>query len=88
MRAVEKLDFAVDRAKQRQDAAGARLQEAEAALARAPEDDARALADWLTRGEKGERPPASVYERQRDRDAAKLIVEAAEVEIQTAAARV
>ncbi len=87
MRAVEKLDLAVDRAKQRQDAAGARLQEAEAALARAPEDDARALADWLTRGEKGERPPASVYERQRDPDAAKLLVEAALIEVDRALER-
>ncbi len=62
---------------QRQVDAGARLQEAEAALARAPEDDARRLADWLAGGEKGERPPASLYERQRDRDAARLLVEAA-----------
>jgi len=86
-RAVEKLDREVDRAKQRQDAAGARLQEAEAAFARAPDDDARALADWLARGEKGARPPASVYERQRDRDAAKLLVEAAMLELDRALER-
>ena len=84
---LERLDHEVDRMKQRQDAAGTRLQEAEAALARAPEDDARALADWLAGGEKGARPPASVYERQRDRDAAKLLVEAAVLEVDRALER-
>ncbi|HXH89411.1 MAG TPA: hypothetical protein VNI55_12495 [Gaiellaceae bacterium] len=86
-KAVEKLDLDVDRAKQRQEAAGARLQEAEGALARAPEDDARALADWLAAGEKGSRPPASLYERERDRDAARLLVEAAMVEVDRALER-
>ncbi len=84
---LERLDHEVDRMKQRQDDAGARLQEAEAALARAPEDDARALADWLAGGEKGERPAASLYERQRERDAARLLVEAATVEIDRALER-
>ena len=55
-KALSKLDLEVDRMKQRQDAASTRLQEAEAALALAPEDDARALADWLADGEKGGSP--------------------------------
>jgi len=86
-KAVEKLDREVERMKQRQVDAAERLQETEAALARAPADDARALADWLARGEKGSRPPASVYERQRDRDAAKLLVEAAVLELDRALER-
>jgi len=86
-KALEKLDREVDRMKQRQDAAGTHLQEAEAALALAPEDDARALADWLACGEKGERPPASLYERERARAAAKLLVEAATVEVDRALER-
>ncbi len=86
-RSLEKLDLAVDRAKQRQADAGARLQDAEAVLARAPEDDARALADWLAGGEKGSRPPAALYERERDRDAAKLLVEAAMLEVDRALER-
>jgi len=84
---LEKLDDEVDRMKQRQDDAGARLQEAEAALARAPEDDARGLADWLAGGEKGKRPTAALYERQRERDAARLLVEAAAVEVDRALER-
>jgi len=86
-RSLEKLDHAVDRAKQRQADAGARLQEAEAVLARAPEDDARALADWLAGGERGSRPPAALYERERDRDAAKLLVVAAMLEVDRALER-
>jgi len=83
-KAVEKLDREVDRKKQRQVDAGARLQEAEAALARASEEDARVLADWLAGGERGERPPASLYERERDRDAARLLVKAAVLELDRA----
>ncbi len=86
-RSLEKHDQAVDRAKESQAVAGARLQDAEAALARAPEDDAHTLADWLAGGEKGARPQASVYERERDRDAAKLLVEAAMLEVDRALER-
>ncbi|MEO5576784.1 MAG: hypothetical protein ABIR67_01575 [Gaiellaceae bacterium] len=86
-RALEKLDQEVDRMKARQEAAGARQQEAEAALNRAPEEDARRLADWLGGGEKGERPPAERYERERERDAARLLVEAAIVEVDRALER-
>jgi hypothetical protein len=86
-RALERLDGEVDRLAQRQAAAVALLQEAEDRLARAPEDDARTLADWLAAGEQDERPQASVYERQRERDAVRLRVEAIGVELDRALQR-
>lgn len=53
---LERLGQHVDVLTQRQAEAGARLQEAEQALTRAPSDDARTLADWIAGGEKGSRP--------------------------------
>jgi hypothetical protein len=86
-RALEKLDVQIDRLNQRQTVAAAQLQEAEQRLARAPQDDARALADWLAGGERGGRPEATLYERQRERDAAQLLVEAIAVKLDEALQR-
>jgi len=86
-KALDKLDSEVDRARQRQHEATERLHDAEQALVRAPADDARSLADWLARGERGERPDPTLYERERERDAARLLVEAATVEVDRALER-
>jgi hypothetical protein len=86
-RALEKLDAEVDGLQQRQVDAISRLQEAEQALSQAPDDDARSLAKWLAAGEQGERPSATVYERERERDAARLLVEAVAVELDRALER-
>lgn len=86
-KALDKFEAELERLRQRQAEAAARLQEAEAALARAPEDDAKTLADWLANGERGERPEPSLYERERDRNAARLLLEAASVEIDRALER-
>jgi hypothetical protein len=53
-------------------------------LARGPDDDARTLAKWLADGEKGERPQATIYERERERDAARLLLEAVTIELDEA----
>ncbi len=44
----------------------------------APEVDARSLAAWIERGERGKRPDATLYERRRERNAAQLTIEALE----------
>jgi hypothetical protein len=80
-RQLEKLDAEIDRLTLRLDAATQALVEAEQRLAAAPNDDAQTLAGWLAGGEKGERPEASLYERQRDRDAAQILVDACGVEL-------
>ena len=77
----------VDRLTQRQADAGRQLQEAEQRLTEAPNVDAQTLAAWLADGEKGERPAATLYERQRERDAAQLFVEAVDVEFDQALER-
>jgi hypothetical protein len=86
-RALEKLDREIDRLTQQHTDAGAQLQEAEAALARAPDEDARTLAGWIAGGERGERPQATIYERTRERDAARLHVEAIALELDRALER-
>jgi len=86
-RALNKLDDGIDGLRQRQADAGARLTAAEERLKRAPEDDAAILAAWLEAGEKGERPAASVYERERDRDAARLLVAGLERKVDAALER-
>ncbi len=83
-RALEKFEQEIDRLAQRQAEASARVQQAEATLASAPDDDARTLAKWLAAGEKGERPAATVYERERERDAARLLLEAVTLELDEA----
>ncbi|MBA3733837.1 MAG: hypothetical protein H0W90_01370 [Actinobacteria bacterium] len=80
-RTLNRLDEEVDRITQRHAEATGRLTAAEEALNRAPESDARTLAAWLSGGEKGDRPSATVYEKTRDRDAAQLLVAAVAVEL-------
>jgi len=83
-RALEKHDEAISRLSRKRDDALARLQEAEQALEQAPDHDARTLAAWFAAGEKGDRPTASLYERERERDAARLLVEAVTIELDRA----
>jgi hypothetical protein len=79
-RPLDKFDRELEQLAQRQVKAQERLSEEEEAVRTAPEHDARTLATWLQDGEKGERPAASIYERERDRDAAKLLLDAVTVE--------
>src|SRR5437667_185790 len=59
-----------------------KLREAEEALTRAPDGDARRLADWISNGERCERPQPSIYERQIERDAARMVADAVLLEIE------
>ncbi|CAN5220426.1 hypothetical protein BH18ACT12_BH18ACT12_11890 [soil metagenome] len=79
-RALNRLDEEIDRISQRHSGAIGRLAAAEEALNQAPETDARTLAAWLSAGQRGDRPSATVYERRRDRDAAQLLVNACAIE--------
>jgi hypothetical protein len=79
-RELSRLDDLVDELTARLTDAGTRLQEAEAAVVAAPAADAQALADWIAGGERGERPDSTLYERERERDAARLLVEATQLE--------
>jgi hypothetical protein len=80
-RQLAKIDEQLDRLTQRHEEAVARLHEAERQLTSAPRDDATSLAAWIAKGERGARPAPTVYERQRERDAAKMIAEGFVVEI-------
>ena len=86
-KALDKHDAEIARLTQKRTGAHTRLQEAEDALRQAQERDARTLAAWIAAGEKGERPAATVYERERDRDAARLLVEAVTIEFDQALER-
>ncbi|CAN5150359.1 hypothetical protein BH18ACT12_BH18ACT12_20660 [soil metagenome] len=86
-KALDKLDSEVDRLTQRLSGVTLRLAEAEQAVTAAPLADAEALANWLGTGEKGDRPPSTIYERERDRDAARLLVAAVTVELDRALER-
>jgi len=86
-KALDKHDDVVDRLTQKRTDAGARLQSAEEAVRQAPERDARTLAAWIAAGEKGARPPATVYERTVERDAAALLVSAVVMELDAALER-
>ena len=77
-RQLAKHDEAVAAAQVKLDGARTAAQEAEQALQRAPQEDAEALARWLEGGEKGPRPTSAVYELERERNAAQLLVEAAQ----------
>jgi hypothetical protein len=85
-RGLAKLDDKIDKLAHRQADAAASLQRVEESLRRAPEDDAHTLASWLAGGEKGDRPAASLYERERERDAARLLLDAIAVELDDALA--
>ncbi len=86
-RELDKFDREIDELTAKQDAAGVRLTEAEARLNDAPRQDSETLAAWIAAGEKGERPLASVYERERERDAARLLVDAVVIELDRALER-
>ena len=86
-RELDKRDAEVDRLAQKLAEASARVGEAEAAVHRAPQDDAESLAAWIAAGEKGERPKPTLYERQRNVDAARLLVDAVQRELDRALAR-
>jgi len=53
----------------------------------APQHDAQTLAAWVAAGERGERPAPTLYDRQRDRDAARLLAEAVTIELDQALER-
>lgn len=80
-RQLAEYDEAIDQLHVRLEEVRGRVVAAEASLRQAPERDARTLADWIAAGERGERPAATVYERQRDLDAAKLHENALAVEL-------
>lgn len=81
-RDLEKFDEAHDALLQRQAEALSRLAEARAALERAPEDDARAVAAWMAGGECGDRPAPTLYDRERDVAAAQMLVDGVAIEIE------
>lgn len=83
-RALDKFDQEIARLEAKRQDAFARLHEAEEALRQAPEDDARTLAKWIAAGEKNKRPAASLYDRERERDAARLLSEAVTIELDQA----
>jgi vacuolar-type H+-ATPase subunit H len=83
-RDLAKLDDKLDGLQRRLVDAGRNLQAAEQAVQAAPATDARTLAEWLSNGERGKRPAATVEDRERERDAARLIVEALQLEVDRA----
>ncbi len=86
-RALDKLDAEIDHLNAKHADAMARLQVAEQTLSDAPEQDAKSLAAWLAAGERGKRPEATLYERERERDAARLLVEAVQTQVDEALER-
>jgi len=83
-RALDKFDQEIARLEAKRQDAFARLQEAEEAVRQAPEHDAQTLAKWIAGGEKNKRPTASLYERERERDALRLLSEAVTIELDQA----
>jgi DNA repair exonuclease SbcCD ATPase subunit len=83
-RQLNEIDEEIDELQQKLADARTRLQEAEAALVAAPQLDAERLAAWIRAGEKGEDPAASLPERQRERDARQVVVNALELEVDKA----
>ena len=75
-KALAKFDEAVEAAERRYTEALDELRRAEEALKAAPDADARALAGWISAGERGRRPVASEPDLRRERDALKLLAEA------------
>ena len=73
---LAKLDDKIDELTLRLEEARQELHRAEERVQTAPDIDARTLADWIAAGERGKRPDATLYERQRERDAASLTIEA------------
>jgi hypothetical protein len=75
-RGLGKLDDKIDELTRRLEVARQERNRAEERVQAAPEADARSLAAWIAGGERGKRPEATLYERQRERDAAQLTVDA------------
>ncbi len=75
-RGLGKLDDKIDELNRRLENARQERQRAEERVQGAPEADARSLAAWIAGGERGKRPEATLYERQRERDAAQLTIDA------------
>jgi len=83
-RDLAKLDDKLDGLHRRLEDARRNLQEAEQAVQAAPDTDVRTLAAWLSNGERGKRPASTVGEREREREACRLIVEALQLEVDRA----
>jgi hypothetical protein len=83
-RDLAKLDDKLDGLQRRLVDAGRSLQAAEQAVEAAPAVDARTLAAWIQAGERGKPPASTVADRERERDAARLIVEALQLEVDRA----
>ena len=79
-RDLARIDDKIDGLNRRLGDARRNLQEAEQAAGAAPDADARTLAVWIAAGEKGRRPAPTVAEKERERDAARLIAEALQLE--------
>lgn len=75
-RGLEKFDDKIDELTRRLDHARQERHRAQERVRGAPEIDARTLADWIAGGERGKRPEATLYERQRELDAAQLTLDA------------
>jgi len=86
-RGLDQHDAEVEKATRRHAQAVADVQGAEEVLARAPQEDAAVLAQWMAGGERGSRPGSTVYECTRERDANRLLVDAAAIELDRAVER-
>jgi len=75
-RGLGKFDDKIDELNRKLEDARQERQRAEERVQGAPEADARSLAAWIAGGERGKRPEATLYERQRERDAAQLTLDA------------
>jgi uncharacterized membrane protein YqiK len=73
---LTKHDEKIDTLALELDAAHQELRRAQEVVEQAPDEDARSLAAWMRDGKRGKRPEATLYERQRERDAARLHLEA------------
>jgi hypothetical protein len=80
-RTLEKIDGQIDALNRRHAAVLERVKAAEERLRAAPDHDTRAVATWLAAGERGDRPAPTIYDRERDRDAARLLADAVVVEL-------
>jgi hypothetical protein len=69
-RGLGKIDDKIDELNRKIEHARQERQRAEERVQAAPDVDARSLQAWIEGGERGKRPEATVYERQRERDAA------------------
>lgn len=80
-RGLAKIDAEVDRLTQRLTEAGERVRQAEELVQQAPDHDTQAVAHWLAAGERGERPAAAIYDRERDQDASRILADGIAAEL-------